>query len=199
MGRCSSPFESTYANCVERSFSRSFASTVTVSPSDSPEGPSSIPFHRRSPAVNRMKRGRSDEGSRHTPIIADGIGSPWPAASYQPFPTAVAAAVTVYRPSARPQTARREQSAIRAGHPTRGLSNSGTSYRGDVRQGTPLGPRSASVRPSRPPFACFGLGGPGSLGRQDLHWDRSRHNCPFSLSAVWCLARGWKPHLGRDS
>jgi len=40
-----------------------------------------------------MKRGRSDEGSRHTPIIAGGIGSPWPAASYQPFPTAVAAAV----------------------------------------------------------------------------------------------------------
>src|ERR1035437_5096879 len=82
---------------------RTFGPTVTVSPRDSPEGPSSILFHCRPLAVSRMKRGRSDEGSRHTPIIADGIGSPWPAASYQP-----------------------------------------------------------SVRPSRPTFACFGLGGPGS-------------------------------------
>src|ERR1035437_1899766 len=30
MGRCSPPFESTYANCVERSFSRSFASSVAM-------------------------------------------------------------------------------------------------------------------------------------------------------------------------
>ena len=177
---------------------RTFGSTVTVSPSDSPEGPSSIPFHRRSPAVNRMKRGRSDEGSRHTPIIADGIGSPWPAASYQPFPTAVAAAVTMYRPSARPQTARREQSAIRAGHPTRGLSNSGTSYRGDVRQGAPLGPRSASVWPSRSPFAYFGLGGRETGVAKTYAGTALTYSRPFSLSAVWCLARGWKPHPGRD-